>query len=629
MLKLPVGNFETTFPIGVGGAYAPVTMVNNASASEIYAARVATGVLSAGTSGTSLTNVVNKTWYLGKTTANSTGTGTDLSFSYDPADVLGTVVNPVLYSYVGGAWVAQAVASTTFEDDPFNSNPSNNTAYKRVTFRGFKGTMTLAGSLFMIGNPSPSITAFTPTTSGATTSVVITGSGFTGATAVSFGGTVASSFTVNSNIQITAVVGAGATGSVTVTTPGSFATSATLSGFTFAPAPTISYFSPIRTNAATTVTIKGTNLNTTNAVSFGGTAAYSFTVVDNNTVTAVVRNGTSGSVSVTTSGGTATLAGFTYGLPYTSIDLLAGWNQVATASASYPLAATYLKSGAVSAATTTASNMSGNSATTNQWTHANSSASLTVDASTPTLSYSLTTSQSTKFTRFVLGGLNIAGTSKIQLRSSIDNFASSLGEFKSGAGANFGLSSVDLSSLASQSAGTTEFRIYAYNGNGDLITLRDGNSYSPTDNTDPALNGAYNVMVYGAARAVPTLGTLPNVDKLVSDPIFSIPTPSTNSSGTFTNTSSNTAVATISGNSVTIVGPGVSTITVKQNATNDYADASITFTLTVTKPASIRSAPINKLIGDANETLSVTSDSPGAITYTGSVANVFSVSGST
>ncbi len=629
MLKLPVGNFETTFPIGVGGAYAPVTMVNNASASEIYAARVATGVLSAGTSGTSLTNVVNKTWYLGKTTANSTGTGTDLSFSYDPADVLGTVVNPVLYSYVGGAWVAQAVASTTFEDDPFNSNPSNNTAYKRVTFRGFKGTMTLAGSLFMIGNPSPSITAFTPTTSGATTSVVITGSGFTGATAVSFGGTAASSFTVNSNTQITAVVGAGATGSVTVTTPGSFATSATLSGFTFAPAPTISYFSPIRTNAATTVTIKGTNLNTTNAVSFGGTAAYSFTVVDNNTVTAVVRNGTSGSVSVTTSGGTATLAGFAYGLPYTSIDLLAGWNQVATASASYPLAATYLKSGAVSAATTTASNMSGNSATTNQWTHANSSASLTVDASTPTLSYSLTTSQSTKFTRFVLGGLNIAGTSKIQLRSSVDNYASSLGEFKSGAGANFGLSSVDLSSLASQSAGTTEFRIYAYNGNGDLITLRDGNSYSPTDNTDPALNGAYNVMVYGAARAVPTLGTLPNVDKLVSDPIFSIPTPSTNSSGTFTNTSSNTAVATISGNSVTIVGPGVSTITVKQNATNDYADASITFTLTVTKPASIRSAPINKLIGDANETLSVTSDSPGAITYSGSVANVFSVSGST
>ncbi|MBP6093722.1 MAG: VCBS repeat-containing protein, partial [Cytophagaceae bacterium] len=92
MLKLPVGNFETVFPIGVGSAYAPVTMVNNATASEIYTARVATGVLSAGTTGTALTNVVNKTWYLGKTSANSTGTGTDLIFSYDPTDVNGTVV---------------------------------------------------------------------------------------------------------------------------------------------------------------------------------------------------------------------------------------------------------------------------------------------------------------------------------------------------------------------------------------------------------------------------------------------------------------------------------------------------------------------------------------------------------
>jgi gliding motility-associated-like protein len=628
MLKLPVGNFETVFPIGVGSAYAPVTMVNNASASEIYTARVATGVLSAGTSGTALTNVVNKTWYLGKTTANSTGTGTDLTFSYDPADVNGSVVNPVLYSYVAGAWVAQAVASTTFENDPANSNPSNNTPYKRVTFRGFKGTMTLAGSLFMIGNPSPSISSFTPTTSGATTSVVITGSGFTGATGVSFGGTAASSFTVNSNTQLTAVVGAGTSGSVTVTTPGTLATSATLSGFTFAPAPTISYFNPIRANAGATVTIKGTNLSSTSSVSFGGTAAYSFTVVDNNTVTAVVRNGTTGSVSVTTSGGIASLSGFTYGTPYSSVDLLAGWNQANTSSATYPLAATYTKSGAVAAASTTQSNMTGVNAATNQFTHSNTSASLTT-GSAPYLSYTVSTSEGTKFVRFVLGGLNIAGTTKLQLRSSVDAFANSLGEFTSGSGSNKGLSSVDLSSLPSQSTGDIEFRIYAYNGNGDVITLGDGNAYAATDNTNPSLSAAYNVMVYGAARVIPTLGSLSNVDKTLGDPIFAIPTPSTNSSGTFTYASSNTAVATVAGNSVTIVGTGTSTITATQNATEDYAQASTTFTLTVTKPASIRTSPINKLIGDSNETLAASSNSPGAITYAGSVANVFSVSGTT
>ncbi len=628
MLKLPVGNFETTFPIGVSGAYAPVTMINRASSSEIYTARVVSGVLSAGTSGTALTNVVNKTWYLGKTSANSTGTGTDLVFSYDPADVSGTVVNPVLYSYVGGTWVAQAVASTTFEDDPENSNPTNNTPYKRVTFRGFKGTMTLAGSLFMIGNPSPSITSFTPTTSGATTSVVITGAGFTGATAVSFGGTAATSFTVNSNTQITAVVGSGTSGSVQVTTPGTLATSVSLSGFTFAPAPTIAYFNPIRANAGTTVTIKGTNLSSTSAVSFGGTAAYSFTVVDNNTVTAVLRNGTTGSVSVTTSGGTASLNGFAYGTPYSSVDLLAGWNQVNTSSTTYPSAATYTKSGSVTSASTTQLSMSTANSTSNQWTHANASASLTTGTA-PYLSYSVTTSVGTKFTHLVLGGLNIAGTTKLQLRSSVDNFATSLGEFKSAAGVGFGLTSVDLSSIATQPVGTTEFRIYAYNGNGDLITLKDGNSYSATDNTNPTLSGAYNVMVYGATRTVPTLGSLTNVDKLVSDPIFSIATPTSNSNGTFTFTSSNTAVATVSGNNVTLVGPGVTTITAKQNATEDYAEATTTFTVTVTKYASIRLTPINKLIGDANVTLGVTSDSPGAITYSGSVANVFSVSGTT
>ena len=55
--------------------------------------------------------------------------------------------------------------------------------------------------------PAPAITGLAPTSGPAAggTSVIITGTNFTGATAVTFGGTLATSFTVNSATQITAV----------------------------------------------------------------------------------------------------------------------------------------------------------------------------------------------------------------------------------------------------------------------------------------------------------------------------------------------------------------------------------------------------------------------------------------
>src|SRR5262249_41730209 len=70
----------------------------------------------------------------------------------------------------------------------------------------------------------PKITAFSPASGAPGSSVTITGTTFTGATAVKFYG-LAASFTVNSNTQITATVPANATsGSITVTTPGGTAT---------------------------------------------------------------------------------------------------------------------------------------------------------------------------------------------------------------------------------------------------------------------------------------------------------------------------------------------------------------------------------------------------------------------
>jgi len=77
-------------------------------------------------------------------------------------------------------------------------------------------------------------------------------------------------------------------------------------------APTITNFTPTSGAVGTSVTITGINFNGATAISFGGTAATSFNVVSATSITAIVSSGTSGSVSVTTPEGTATLAGFAF-----------------------------------------------------------------------------------------------------------------------------------------------------------------------------------------------------------------------------------------------------------------------------------------------------------------------------
>ncbi len=80
----------------------------------------------------------------------------------------------------------------------------------------YTGYFTLGG----IG-VAPVITAATPSGAVATDTVTVTGTGFTGATAVTIGGTSATSFNVVSNTSLTLVVPAGSAGSapIVVTTP--------------------------------------------------------------------------------------------------------------------------------------------------------------------------------------------------------------------------------------------------------------------------------------------------------------------------------------------------------------------------------------------------------------------------
>jgi len=77
---------------------------------------------------------------------------------------------------------------------------------------------------------APVITTFTPTTAGNGQTVVITGTGFSGVSIVKFGNENATSFVVDSDTQITAVVGAARSGDVLVENT---AGSDTATGFTF------------------------------------------------------------------------------------------------------------------------------------------------------------------------------------------------------------------------------------------------------------------------------------------------------------------------------------------------------------------------------------------------------------
>lgn len=155
---------------------------------------------------------------------------------------------------------------------------------------------------------APTITSFSPTFGPVGTVVTINGTNFTGATDVRFKNKSATAFTVNSDTKITATVPSGAqSGAISVTTPSGTATSATdFTVSTSPPAPTITSFSPTSGAPGISVTINGTNFTGATSVKFNLTSA-NFTVDSDTKIRATVPNGaTTGTISVTGPGGTAT-----------------------------------------------------------------------------------------------------------------------------------------------------------------------------------------------------------------------------------------------------------------------------------------------------------------------------------
>jgi uncharacterized repeat protein (TIGR03803 family) len=144
-----------------------------------------------------------------------------------------------------------------------------------------------------------------PTSGKVGSSVGIFGQGFTGTKAVSFNGVNATPRSVTDTYLTVTVPSGAKTGTVTVVRP-----SGNLKSLQqFKVTPTISSFSPSSGKVGTIVTINGTGLTQTTKVTFGVKAA-TFKFISDSKVTATVPSGaTTGKITVTTAGGSATSSG--------------------------------------------------------------------------------------------------------------------------------------------------------------------------------------------------------------------------------------------------------------------------------------------------------------------------------
>ena len=130
----------------------------------------------------------------------------------------------------------------------------------------------------------------------------------------------------------------------------------------------------------------------------------------------------------------------------------------------------------------------------------------------------------------------------------------------------------------------------------------------------------------------PTITNFSVPSKVYGDASFTIVDPSSNSPGAFRYTSSNTSVATISGNTVTIVGGGNATITATQSASGNYITGTINATLTVNKATTIFGSFIipTKTFGNRPfQITSPTSSNNSSFIYSSSNTSVATISGST
>jgi uncharacterized protein YjbI with pentapeptide repeats len=166
---------------------------------------------------------------------------------------------------------------------------------------------------------------------------------------------------------------------------------------------------------------------------------------------------------------------------------------------------------------------------------------------------------------------------------------------------------------------------------GNIVLPKTGGSTTITiTQSASGANASTSVTIPLTLKGIPIFQTYTIASKNFGATLFDLVDPSSNSTGAFTFTSSNTSVATISGRAVTIVGVGTTTITATQAASNDYISGSTSAALVVNlgnpifQPYTIASKSFGQVPFTINDPSS--NNLVGAFTYTSTVPGVATIS---
>ncbi|MFQ5604354.1 MAG: IPT/TIG domain-containing protein, partial [bacterium] len=199
------------------------------------------------------------------------------------------------------------IAATIFtadSDTQLRANVPPGASTGKISVANASGTGTSSNNFTVVG--SPVISSFSPVSGPVSTEVTIVGSNLSGLLSVTFNGTPATNFTLDSDSQVRANVPNGATtGKIAVSNAAG--TGVSSSDFTVSNLPGIASFNPSSGTIATEVTITGVNFTGATDVSFNGVAAAPFNVDSDSQIRATVpASATTGKISVTTAAGTST-----------------------------------------------------------------------------------------------------------------------------------------------------------------------------------------------------------------------------------------------------------------------------------------------------------------------------------